>query len=84
VQIPPPQSIQSSVRKTTKKWKALRSIFHLENRKQETEMRDLYNRKERLAHCTFKAKTELDEPDITHVLQFVESIILLKSIYLFL
>jgi site-specific recombinase XerD len=35
-------------------------------------MRDLYNRKEKLAHWILKAKTELEEPDRTHVLQFVE------------
>jgi hypothetical protein len=35
-------------------------------------MRDLYNRKEKLTHWINKAKTELNEPDRTHVLQFVE------------
>jgi len=35
-------------------------------------MRDLYNRKQKLAHWIAKAKTELDEPDRTHVLQFIE------------
>ena len=35
-------------------------------------MRDLYNRKEKLAHWIFKANTGLEEPDRTHVLQFVE------------
>jgi hypothetical protein len=42
------------------------------NRKLETEMRDLYNRKEKSTHWINKAKTELNEPDRTHVLQFVE------------
>ena len=35
-------------------------------------MRDLYNRKEKLTHWIQKAKTELNEPDRMHVLQFVE------------
>ncbi|HEU4481685.1 MAG TPA: hypothetical protein VFR65_01405 [Nitrososphaeraceae archaeon] len=35
-------------------------------------MRDLYNRKQKLAHWILKAKTELDEPDRTDVLQFIE------------
>jgi hypothetical protein len=35
-------------------------------------MRDLYNRKEKLAHWLYKAKTELTEPDRKHVLQFVD------------
>ena len=35
-------------------------------------MRDLYNRKHKLAHWILKAKSELDEPDRTHVLQFIE------------
>ena len=35
-------------------------------------MRDLYNRKQKLAHWISKAKTELDEPDRKDVLQFVE------------
>ena len=35
-------------------------------------MRDLYNRKEKLAHWIQKANIELNEPDRTHVLQFVE------------
>ena len=37
-------------------------------------MRDLYNRKEKLTHWIQKAKTELNEPDRMHVLQFVEHI----------
>ena len=35
-------------------------------------MRDLYNRKHKLAHWIYKARTELEEPDRTHVLQFIE------------
>ena len=35
-------------------------------------MRDLYNRKQKLAHWISKTKTELNEPDRTHVLQFIE------------
>jgi integrase/recombinase XerD len=35
-------------------------------------MRDLYNRKQKLEHWIEKAKTTLDEPDRTHVLEFVE------------
>ena len=35
-------------------------------------MRDLYNRKHKLAHWISKAKTELSEPDRTDVLQFIE------------
>jgi hypothetical protein len=35
-------------------------------------MRDLYNRKQKLAHWIAKAKTELEEPDRKDVLQFVE------------
>jgi integrase/recombinase XerD len=35
-------------------------------------MLDLYNRKHQLERWIFKAKTELNEPDKTHVLQFVE------------
>ncbi len=35
-------------------------------------MRDLYNRKHKLAHWILKAKSELYEPDRTHVLQFIE------------
>ena len=35
-------------------------------------MRDLYNRKQQLARWILKAKTELEEPDRKHVLQFVE------------
>ena len=35
-------------------------------------MRDLYNRKEKLTHWIHKTNTELDEPDRTHVLKFVE------------
>jgi integrase/recombinase XerD len=35
-------------------------------------MRDSYNRKEKLAHWILKAKTELEEPDRKHVLEFVE------------
>jgi integrase/recombinase XerD len=35
-------------------------------------MRDLYNGKHKLEHWLYKAKSELDEPDRTHVLEFVE------------
>ena len=71
--IRPAQSIQPSVRKTNlKKEKAIFAILPIQNRKQETEMRDLYNRKEKLEHWILKAKTELGEPDRTHVLEFVE------------
>ena len=35
-------------------------------------MRDLYNRKEKLASWILKVKTELEEPDRIHVFQFVE------------
>lgn len=35
-------------------------------------MRDLYNRKEKLANWILKVKTELEEPDRTNVFQFVE------------
>ena len=35
-------------------------------------MRDLYNRKQKLEHWIEKTKTTLEEPDRTHVLQFVE------------
>jgi site-specific recombinase XerD len=35
-------------------------------------MRDLYNRKQKLTHWILKAKSELDEPDRTHVLHFIE------------
>ena len=35
-------------------------------------MRDLYNRKQKFAHWISKAKTELGEPDRTHVLEFIE------------
>ena len=35
-------------------------------------MRDLYNRKEKLAYWILKAKTELEEPDRKHVLEFIE------------
>jgi hypothetical protein len=52
--------------------KAISSIHPIQNRKQETEMRDLYNRKQKLTHWIQKAKTELDEPDRNHVMQFVE------------
>lgn len=69
----PAQSIQPSVRKTTqKKEKAISSVHTIQDRKQDLEMRDLYNRKEKLIHWINKAKTELEEPDRTHVLQFVE------------
>ena len=69
----PAQSIQPSVRKTNlKKEKAISSVLPIQNRKQETEMRDLYNRKHKLAHWILKAKSELDEPDRAHVLQFIE------------
>ncbi len=67
------KSIQPSVRKTNlKKEKAISSVLPIQNRKQETEMRDLYNRKQKLAHWILKAKTELDEPDRTDVFQFIE------------
>ena len=52
--------------------KAISSVLPIQNRKPEIEMRDLYNRKQKLAHWILKAKTELDEPDRTHVLQFIE------------
>ena len=66
-------SIECSVRSTNAgKEKAIRSVHPIQNRTQDTEMRDLYNRKEKLAHWILKAKTELDEPDKTHVLQFIE------------
>jgi hypothetical protein len=42
-------------------------------------MRDLYNRKEKLTHWIHKAYTEIDEPDRTHVLKFVEHIKLIIS-----
>ncbi len=42
-------------------------------------MRDLYNRKEKLTHWIHKANTEIDEPDRTHVLKFVEHIKLIIS-----
>ena len=32
----------------------------------------LYNRKQQLTHWLIKAKTELEESDRTHVLQFVD------------
>jgi hypothetical protein len=35
-------------------------------------MRDPYNRKQQLARWILKAKTELEEPDRKHVLEFVE------------
>ena len=35
-------------------------------------MRDLYNRKEKLAHWILKAKTELEGPDRKHVLEYIE------------
>jgi integrase/recombinase XerD len=52
--------------------KALSSEHPIQNRKPEIEMRDLYNRKQKLAHWIHEAKTELNEPDRTHVLQCVE------------
>ena len=35
-------------------------------------MHEIYNRKQQLEHWIFKTKTELQEPDRTHVLQFIE------------
>jgi integrase/recombinase XerD len=69
----PAQSIKPSVRSTNnKKEKAISSVHTIHLRNQDLEMRDLYNRKQKLAHWILKAKTELYEPDRTHVLQFIE------------
>jgi hypothetical protein len=68
-----PKSIKPSVRNpNNQKDKAIGSVLPIQNRRQKIEMRDLYNRKEKLIHWIQKAKTELNEPDKTHVLQFVQ------------
>ena len=55
----PAQSIQPSVRKTNLKNEiAISSVLSIQIRKQEPEMRDLYNRKEKLTHWIQKAKTD--------------------------